>query len=111
MEKVELHHAFVWICDKCGRENTTLPLRVEIPGLTFDSGKNEAEILEYETLRELWAYENAEEDEYEDYEYDEECEDEEEDYELEVGHSEIYMCPRQVTCKYCKAQFEASLDG
>ena len=31
MDKVELHHAFVWICDKCGKENTTLPYRVEFP--------------------------------------------------------------------------------
>lgn len=106
MEKVELHHAFVWICEKCGKENTTLPYRVEFPPTIVSDkyGGNatfQAEFIEYEPL--------VEDDDDEDY--DEEDEELDDDAQLEVSHSEIYLCPNRVVCRYCKTEFETYLDN
>jgi len=111
MEKVELHHAFVWICDKCGKENTTLPYRVEFPPTIVNDkyGGNAAfqgAFIGYEPL--------VEDPDDEDDNYDEEDEEDEEideDFQLEVGHSEIYLCPNRVICRYCKTEFETYLDN
>lgn len=88
MKTVELHHAFLWICDECGKENvcTAIPVDVQLLGLDEKAIGGIAEYL----IGEM------------------EIPDDEEDAEEEIdGDPKFYAYPRYVKCKYCKARFRA----
>jgi hypothetical protein len=74
---VELHAAFHWICDECGRDNYFVPLRIDLTDQETE-----------DVIRELHELENWEE-----------LPDEQEPI-------DAYRIPEWVTCRECKSRYE-----
>ncbi len=133
MKKVELHYAFLWVCDNCGKENILVPERVDprvieeiAEQIIMEEEGEEKKEKEPNYLKGQIADEFLNDDEDEDLE---DClaEDGEDGYvgtyiyeetmELEDGsmattrkfvgaYQDVCKCPGTVTCKYCKEKFE-----
>lgn len=85
---VELHCAFVWDCDECGREN----FERAIEG-NFDEAALEAD--ENQVVGHLVALDAESVDD--------------ELFESECLTQVIALAPRRVTCKHCKSSFETEI--
>lgn len=108
MNKVELHHAFLWTCDVCGRDNIQVVEKVDL--------RHWQDLMEKKDLPE--DAEPLDEEELEDDEIEGELIldviDEHNGsvtFHIYREMTSIYPIPCQVTCRYCKSSFEAVLEG
>lgn len=82
LPRVEMHHAFFWICDACGEENIIVPIRIETE----------------ETLRNIatsgYIFSSSPIS-----------------GEGNIKESSLFFCPRQLRCRACKAKYMGVMES
>lgn len=86
MGEVELHDAFIWDCDDCGRENTVRC--IPVLDADIDLSEEQEDQIREDLGMHPW-----------------------ESIEPEAIAQALVRIPYEVTCKYCEASFHASPPG
>lgn len=93
MEEVELHGAFVWDCNSCGRENFERAMEGDLPEEFIEAMEEDGAIVQVYAPDAEFVESTVDGDQYETVRL---C-------------TRLMMVPKRVQCAHCKAVFETTI--